>query len=141
MECIIDMLHKGGYSCVMKNDKEIRTFTRRGVMDLYDLYQADPAFMRGAAIADKIIGKGAAALIVLGGIKKVYADVISSPALGLLRKADIDVAFAEEVPHIINRMGTGQCPLEAACSGLKSVEEMFPVIRSFISGIRSIPNT
>ncbi len=69
MESIIDILHKGGYSCVMKNREEVRTFTQRGVADLYDLYQADSAFMKGAAIADKVIGKGAAALMVLGGFK------------------------------------------------------------------------
>lgn len=56
MESIIDILHKGGYSCVMKNREEVRTFTQRGVADLYDLYQADSAFMKGAAIADKVIG-------------------------------------------------------------------------------------
>ena len=55
MESIIDILHKGGYSCVMKNREEVRTFTQRGVADLYDLYQADSAFMKGAAIADKVI--------------------------------------------------------------------------------------
>lgn len=27
MESIIDILHKGGYSCVMKNREEVRTFT------------------------------------------------------------------------------------------------------------------
>lgn len=60
MESIIDILHKGGYSCVMKNREEVRTFTQRGVADLYDLYQADSAFMKGATIADKVIGKGRA---------------------------------------------------------------------------------
>ena len=61
MESIIDILHKGGYSCVMKNREEVRTFTQRRVADLYDLYQADSAFMKGAAIDDKVIGNGAAA--------------------------------------------------------------------------------
>ena len=103
MESIIDILHKGGYSCVMKNREEVRTFTQRGVADLYDLYQADSAFMKGAAIADKVIGKGAAALMVLGGFKTVYADIISTPALALLCEAGIETTFAQEVPHIINR--------------------------------------
>lgn len=115
MESIIDILHKGGYSCVMKNREEVRTFTQRGVADLYDLYQADSAFMKGAAIADKVIGKGAAALMVLGGFKTVYADIISTPALALLCEAGIETTFAQEVPHIINRDKTGWCPLETAC--------------------------
>ena len=111
MESIIDILHKGGYSCVMKNREEVRTFTQRGVADLYDLYQADSAFMKGAAIADKVIGKGAAALMVLGGFKTVYADIISTPALALLCKAGIETTFAQEVPHIINRDKTGWVPV------------------------------
>lgn len=120
MESIIDILHKGGYSCVMKNREEVRTFTQRGVADLYDLYQADSAFMKGAAIADKVIGKGAAALMVLGGFKTVYADIISTPALALLCEAGIETTFAQEVPHIINRDKTGWCPLETACIIRKS---------------------
>ena len=128
---------KGGYSCVMKNREEVRTFTQRGVADLYDLYQADSAFMKGAAIADKVIGKGAAALMVLGGFKTVYADIISTPALALLCKAGIETTFAQEVPHIINRDKTGWCPLETACMELNTVEEMYPVIQNFISRIRA----
>ena len=125
------ILHKGGYSCVMKNREEVRTFTQRGVADLYDLYQADSAFMKGAAIADKVIGKGAAALMVLGGFKTVYADIISTPALALLCEAGIETTFAQEVPHIINRDKTGWCPLETACMELNTVEEMYPVIQNF----------
>lgn len=116
---------------------EVRTFTQRGVADLYDLYQADSAFMKGAAIADKVIGKGAAALMVLGGFKTVYADIISTPALALLCKAGIETTFAQEVPHIINRDKTGWCPLETACMELNTVEEMYPVIQNFISRIRA----
>jgi iron complex outermembrane receptor protein len=35
----------------------------------------------GASIADKVIGKGAAALMIAGCIKEVYADVISEAAM------------------------------------------------------------
>lgn len=137
MKEIIDLLHKGGFSCVMKNREEIRTFTQRGVADLYDLYQAAPDFMKEASIADKVIGKGAAALMVLGGFKAVYADVISVPAINLLRESGVEVTFSQKVPHIINRDKSGWCPLETACHDLKSVEEMYPVIREFVNKMRA----
>ena len=60
MEELIEKLHTGGYSCVIEKEGKIRTFTRRGVADLYDLYENEKAFMQGARIADKVIGKGAA---------------------------------------------------------------------------------
>ena len=77
------------------------------------------------------------ALMVLGGFKTVYADIISTPALALLCKAGIETTFAQEVPHIINRDKTGWCPLETACMELNTVEEMYPVIQNFISRIRA----
>lgn len=136
MENIIKLLHAGKYSCVLMNRTEIRTFTRRGIADLYDLYQEEPAFMKGAAVADKVVGKGAAALMVLGGVKTVYADVISTPALALLREAHIEITFAQEVPTIENRDKSGWCPLESACYQLKTPTEIYPVIRNFIANIR-----
>ena len=93
--------------------------------------------MKGAAIADKVIGKAAAALMLLGGIKTVYADVISTPALALLRNANIEVTFGKEVPFIENREKNGWCPLESACYTLNSVTEIYPEIQKFITKIRS----
>ena len=107
MEKIIDLLHSGGYSCVIGNGTEIRTFTQRGVADLYDLFRQDPSFMKGACIADKVIGKAAAGLMVLGGIRQVYADVISQPALALLHNANIEVSYVRLVPFIENRDKSG----------------------------------
>ena len=37
MEELINLLHSGGYSCVIANGDNIRTFTQRGVADLYHL--------------------------------------------------------------------------------------------------------
>lgn len=41
-EDLIRLLHDGNYSCVVSKDGEIRTFTRRGVVDLFELYRSDP---------------------------------------------------------------------------------------------------
>lgn len=133
---LIKLLNAGGYSCVIAQGTEVRTFTQRGVADLYDLYKTDPGFMKGAVVADKVIGKAAAALTVMGGVEKVYADVISRPALDLLHEAHIDVEFVQEVPFIENRDKTGWCPLESACREKKSVRDIYPVIQDFLKRIR-----
>ncbi len=140
MEKIIDLLHSGGYSCVIGNGTEIRTFTQRGVADLYDLFQQEPSFMEGACIADKVIGKAAAGLMVLGGIRRVYADVISQPALTLLHDANVEVTYIRLVPFIENRDKSGWCPLETACYGIESVQEIFRIIENFLSKMRMKKN-
>lgn len=141
MEEIIQLLHKEGYSCVIAN-KEIRTFSQHGVKDLYDLLENDADFLKDALVADKVIGKAAAAILILGGIKEIYADVISLPALELLRTTKIKVSFGQEVPHIINRDRTGWCPLEKICYQEESVETIFPLIEGFIQKMqRNSPAT
>ncbi|NPD90851.1 DUF1893 domain-containing protein [Xylanibacter muris] len=130
------LLHEGNYSCVIRNANGIHTFTQRGVADLYDIYCNRPEYLYKASIADKVVGKGAAALMILGKVKTIYADVISSQALMLLKTSGVEINFDREVPHIINRTGTGRCPLETACDGIYEPKDMFPVIKEFIETIR-----
>lgn len=137
MEELISMLHTGGYSCVIANGEEIRIFTQRGVADLYDLLTMEPEFLKGAIIADKVVGKGAAALMILGEIKELYTDVISTKALELFQKSEVKVDFTQEVPFIWNRNHTGWCPVETMCSEENSAENILPLIRDFLERMRS----
>ena len=132
MEKLINLLHTGGYSCTIANGGKIRTFTQRGLADLYDLLTQEPEFLKGA-----LIGKGAAALMILGGIKELYTDIISTKALELFRKSDVKVDFAQEVAFIWNRNHTGGCPVETMCSEVESAEEILPLIRDFLEKIRN----
>lgn len=56
----------------------MRIFRERGVADLFRLLHEEPQLLRGAFIADKVVGKGAAALMVLGGVEGLFADVVSA---------------------------------------------------------------
>lgn len=133
MQTLIDTLHQGGYSCVVRNHGETRTFRQRGVADLWSLCQDNENFLNGALIADKVVGKGAAALMVYGGICEVHADVISSPALALLKANGIRVTFRTKTDRIANRKGNGLCPVESLCIDLQSVEKMYEEISNFIN--------
>jgi tonB-dependent outer membrane receptor len=101
------------------------------------LLTQEPDFLKGASIADKVVGKGAAALMILGGIRELHTDIISSKALDLLRSSDIKVHFVQEVPFIWNRDHTGWCPVETMCSEKESAEAILPLIRDFLEKIRS----
>lgn len=136
MERLIKLLHDGNYSCVIENSQGIYRFTRKGVADLYDLYLNESEMLADAGIADKVVGKAAASLMILGKVKSVYADVISSPALALLDGAGIEVTYATEVHHIENREKSGWCPLEAACNSCKTAADAYPLIKDFITRMR-----
>ena len=113
MKQLIDILHNEGLTLVIKSgDGEIRRFTGRGVKDLLMLAVEHQEVLKGALIADKAVGKAAAACMVVGGIKRVHADVMSEPALALLQDHGIITEYGQLVDHIINRDGTDWCPME-----------------------------
>lgn len=132
MNILIELLHNQQCSCVISNKEKVLICRQRGVKDLFNILKTNPEILNGAQIADKVIGKGASALLVLGKVIEVYADVISEPALKLLKEASIPVRYNKQVPNIINRLGTGICPVEHLCESCITPEECLPLIENFI---------
>ncbi len=133
---LIEILHTKACSCVVRNGEKTLEFYGRGVVDLYDTLELAPDILRGALIADKVVGKGAAALMILGGVAEVYADVMSKPAASLLENAGVKFSYADPVEGIINRAGDGPCPVEALTADCTTAAECFPIISDFIQAMR-----
>ena len=96
----IDLLFAERCSCVVRNGDTIRIFRERGVRDLWRLLHEEPELLDGAFVADKVVGKGAAALMAAGRVRELFADVVSHAALELLNGAGIPVSYTVAVPHI-----------------------------------------
>lgn len=136
MNKLINILHEGNYSCVVENYGQIFTFTGAGVSDLYNMVTNKPCFLKEATIADKVVGKATAALMILGRVDRVYAEVISLAGLVLLRHYGIETDFGQVVPGIRNRDNTDWCPLEKMCYPKESPEEILQQIQEFRKNIR-----
>ena len=120
MKELVKMLHAGKYSCVIVTaDGDTYTCNRRGVSDLYDIYRTMPSVLEGAQVADKVIGKAAAAILCLGKAKEVHAHLISKGAKELLSSHGIASDGEVEVERIFNHDRTDICPMEKSCLGLE----------------------
>ena len=133
MKALIELLHSKGCSCVIRNAEQERCYYQRGIKDLYTLYTTDLEFLHGASVADKVVGRAAAALMILGGVKRLYTDTISELALEILSTSQIEVTYAQVVPHIINRTKTGLCPLESLTKGIVSLDQILKAIEEFVA--------
>lgn len=129
----IDKLLNENCSLVVVNGNLTYVGDKSGVRDLYELLHGSPDILNGAFIADKVVGKGAAALMILGKVQAVYAHIISRPALALLDEAHVPVTFGECVGNIINRTGTGICPVEQLCTSCTTPQECLPLIENFLA--------
>ncbi len=133
MMSIAEQLAKEEVSIVVANGEERRSFNRQGVVDLYDLVNSDSEFLKGALVADKVVGKGAAALMIYGGVKRVYAATISDGALELFfKESNVVVTYDKRVSHIQNQKKDGWCPVESLCKDDTKVEFIIPKIEKFI---------
>lgn len=136
MDELIKIREQGNFSCVIFNGDQPRTFNQRGVADLYDLLKSEPQLLNGATMVDKVVGKGAASLMIVGGIKRLHTGIICTSALQMLKNANVEVTFDKEVEFIYNVSKTDWCPLEKLCKDLPTAQACIPVIERFIQSMR-----
>jgi len=111
LEYALQELEKGQYTLVLYDGKEIIASKQRGIAPLLDLYKTKKD-LSGFSAADKVIGRAAAFLYILLGIKEIYAKVISETSIELLNKNNVKIHYYECCTNIINRTGTDICPME-----------------------------
>lgn len=125
---MMSLVH-GGKAIVVARDGVI-TQQREGsgVKPILDLLEEDA--LKDALVADKIIGRAAAAACVLGGAKKVSAIVMSKGAKAFLNAHGIPARAEQLVPVIINRKGDGPCPMEERVRHLSDPREMVEALKT-----------
>lgn len=128
----VEYLREKECSCVICKGDRLFSFFGRGVSDLLKVLETEPAILKGAFVADKVVGKAAAALMIAGGVAGIHAVIISRPALDLLNRYNVKVVFETLSEHIINRSGTDWCPLERLCFGSDDAAECVSIIKGFV---------
>lgn len=130
---MLDMLNEQGLSLLVYNNGELTTHANRGIQDLLQLISEQPERLDGAVAADKIIGKSAAAIMIVGGVKEVHTNLICTPARELFEKEGVLVFATEEVPMILNRDKSGMCPMDTQIANIESIDECVAVLRGIIN--------
>jgi hypothetical protein len=122
------LLESENYTCVVCQEDLVYTTRERGVAPL--LQWLDPELnFAGFSAADRVVGRGAAFLYCLLGVREVYARVMSQPARDVLNAHGIATYADTVVDGIINRKGTGPCPFEAAVIHITDPQQALTAIR------------
>lgn len=130
------LLKNGGYTCVFYNGEDFITDNERGVRPLLSLIEKGRS-LYGYSAADKVVGKAAAFLYILLGVKEIYADVMTKDAESVLKKSGINIFGEQTADIIINRAKTGRCPMDSAVSDIDSPDEGLIVIKSALEKIQT----
>jgi hypothetical protein len=96
--------------------------------------------LRGSVMADKIVGRAAALLMLYSVPAEVHAGVITTKARELLQAEGVVVHPGGEVPAIKERDGRIYCPFEAMVQGISDPEEAYPAIVAKMEGFNKTPS-
>ena len=118
-----------GVSCVAAKDGVIVAQEKgRGIMPIMKLLSDGK--LAHALVVDKVVGRAAAAICIIGKAKKVHAMTMSADAASLLKAHGVEASADKTVPKILNRDLTDGCPMEQTVEGLDDPAEMVKALKS-----------
>lgn len=115
---------EGGATCVLCLGESVYRSEKSGISPMLD-YLSEGMRFDGYSVADKIVGKAAAMLFVLAGVREVYGEVVSQAALPVFEKHRVECTWGTLTEHIVNRRGDGICPMERTVAELDDPSECF----------------
>lgn len=131
-----EILRSADYTCVLCREDMVLTTQERGVLPLLR-WLGTGADTSGCCAADKVVGKAAALLYCLLGVRSVHGNVMSSAAVKVLRRHGIEAHWDILTEFIRNRAGTAPCPMEAATAQIDDPEAALPVILDTLQKTKS----
>lgn len=128
-ECNLAVVKDGIVSC----------FSESGIKALLGIAESNKELLTGASVADKIVGRAAAFIMVSCGVKEVYAGVMSKGAAALFEMYGVPCSCATLTDKIINRAGTDICPMERAVLDVPDADSSsaLAALRSAFANMRS----
>ncbi len=131
-----ETLLSGGYTYVLQKGETQVCGNERGVRPLLGLLESGESFS-GYSAADKVVGRAAAMLYCLLKVKEVWALVMSKGAEEIFEKYQVGYVCENTVEYIINRAGTGKCPMEAASESVTDIKEAPQVFSQTLEKMRN----
>lgn len=130
IERAVALLRSSDYTiAILTSSGEAITSRERGVATLMRLLAERAEVLRGAVVADKVVGRAAAALFVVGGCRRLHTAVLSRAGEEMLRGTAVEYTYDTLTEAIINRRGDGFCPMEMATAEAKSAEEAYAILK------------
>lgn len=121
---------------VVKDGEVIFKSVEKGIKPMYILATEMKSEAKGASLADRVIGRGAALLCGYVEIKEVYTELISEGGVSALGEYNIPYVMERTCQYIKNRDKTDYCPIEKLSLDndepvllLKDIKEFFASLK------------
>ena len=97
---------------VLASNGECKEYYQNRIKDIKEIIKNNQTALKGAIVADKVIGKVAGSILAVAGVCEIYADVMSKYAVPVLEKNNIKNEYNNLVEFVENNEKNGMCPME-----------------------------
>lgn len=118
---------------LVKDDCVLATGAQEGVGELLANITALGETLRGASLADKIVGKAVAMVAADAGLASIYTPLASEAALQVCQEYGIVFQADQLVPLIRNKRNDGLCPMERLTLPIQQPAEAVAALREFVT--------
>ncbi|MEM2987799.1 MAG: DUF1893 domain-containing protein, partial [Candidatus Bathyarchaeia archaeon] len=134
-------LHEKGLTIVVVKDFKLLFESKgHGISNLLETLDTLGDSIRGASIADKIVGKAAALLCISAKVKAVYAPIMSMEAKRVLEKYGVYAEWDMLVEKILDSSGKDICPFERAAMEINDPKEAYRKFKTLLEALKSMKN-
>jgi len=121
------------HTCAVRTAQgDILTSDERGIRPALQWLREDRDILHDAEVADKVVGKAAALLFAFGGVRYLWAECMSDAAIAFLEQSSVSFEYERRTERIINRDGTGLCPMESRAMPIDDPAEAFALFDGMI---------
>jgi len=108
----------------------------RGISGLLGAIENFGDKLRGASVADKVVGRAVALLCVYAGVEAVYASILSGRARALLEENSIRVEWDTLVESVLDTDKVAACPFEELAAEIVDPEEAYRRLKALQKSLR-----
>ncbi len=130
-----NLLTENNASIVLVKGDDVFISDKKGIAPMIG-FISENINLSGFSAADKTVGKAAALLFSLAGIKEIYAEKFSRAAIPVLKEHDIKYSYKEIYDKILNRDKSDICPMEKTVADINDPEQAFAALKNKLETLR-----
>jgi hypothetical protein len=121
---------------IAKNGERIFETQSHGILGFLEAIERLGEALRGASVADKVVGKAIALLCVYAKVKMVYAATLSKRAKAFFEKHGVYHEWDELVENILDFEKAGICPFEKLATEISDPNEAYKRLKALQNSLK-----
>ena len=128
----------GNTTCVLVKEDKIILSQEKGIAPILNLLNAGEN-LENFTLADRIVGKAVALLVVYAKIREVYAEVLSEKGKAVLIKYNVKFSYKTLTEKIINWKGNDICPMEKTVDNIEDATLAYHALKKKVEELKNLP--